>query len=320
MSIRSVLVTGSSGMIGTALTRCLHADGYDVYGADVKSNPWDEELDAATEIVDLREREALRRLPTDVDAVVHLAAHSHVRPLVERPEGALENVTMTFNVLEFARKNDIQNVLFASSREVYGEERQLVYDEANTQADRGESPYAASKIGGEAMVTAFSRSYGITTSIARFANVYGRFDVSNRVIPLFIARSRDGRELAVYGAEKLLDFVFIDDCVDGLFRMIDNHEKVANATVNIASGRGTSLLELAQEIDERTPRESEIVVEPSRTGETSRFIADVEKARRILGYEPEYDLGEGLDETIPWYLDRPSALKRVESYSDESAF
>jgi len=116
----------------------------------------------------------------------------------------------------------------------------------DTYTDACESPYTASKIGGEAMVKAYQKCYSIDTSLLRFSNVYGRYDRSNRVVPLFIAQAARGQDLTVYGADKVLDFTYIDDCVAGLMEVIDSFEKVQGTTLNIASGEGTSLLELAR--------------------------------------------------------------------------
>lgn len=311
MNVRSVLVTGSSGTVGTALAEKLLAEGYVVYGADAVANPWNQSVDDRTILVDLRKGEEVADLPTDVDLIVHLGAHARVHRLVQNPGLAMENVEMTFNVLEFARENDVPNVLFASSREVYGNTDRIVYDETATNTDTSESPYTASKVSGEAMVKAFDECYGIGTCIVRFSNVYGRYDRSDRVVPLFIAESARGNDLTVYGSEKVLDFTYLDDCIDGVYRVIEQFPKVRGTTLNIASGRGSSLVELAEAIDARTPRESDIIVEPSRTGEVSRYIADISRAKRILGYQPRYSLTDGLSETIDWYLDRPALLEEI---------
>lgn len=310
MSVKSVLVTGSSGTIGTALVEKLLEDDYVIYAADNVSNPWNQSVNERTTFVDLRTEE-VADLPADVDLIVHLGAHARVHRLVQKPELAMENIKITFNVLEFARKNDVSNVLFASSREVYGDSDRIVYDETATNTDASESPYTASKVSGEAMVKAFGECYGIGTCIVRFSNVYGRYDRSDRVVPLFIAESARGNDLTVYGSEKVLDFTYLDDCIDGVHRVIEQFPKVRGTTLNIASGRGSSLVELAEEINARTPRESDVIVEPSRTGEVSRYIADISRAKRMLGYQPQYSLADGLTETIDWYLERPALLEEL---------
>lgn len=305
-------MTGSSGTIGTALVKRLLDEGYTVFGTDVKPNPWIPEVNDRTQMKDLRDPEEVSDLPTDVDLIVHLGAHARVHRLVKEPERMMDNLEMTFNVLEHARRSGIPNVLFASSREVYGDGNQIVFSESETSIDETKSPYTASKAGGESMVQAYRECYDLSTCITRFSNVYGRYDDSDRVVPLFIAKSNQGQPLTVFGSGKVLDFTYLDDCVEGLARVIDRFHKVDGTTLNISSGEGTSLIELAREIDGRTPNDSEIRVEESRRGEVNKYISDVSKAEQFVGYSPQYSLVDGLDRTIDWYLDRPSLLDRIQ--------
>lgn len=168
------------------------------------------------------------------------------------------------------------------------------------------------------MVTAYNQCYGMTTTIVRFSNVYGRYDAADRVVPLFIARSYEGLDLTVYGVDKVLDFTHIDDCTDGLRRVIEQHHKVANLTIHIASGQRTSLLELARRVNELTPNDSDITVEPTRTGEVSRYVADIERARRVLDYEPQFTFSDGIENAIEWHFDRPSVLDRIPTGSTDA--
>lgn len=300
----TVLVTGSSGTIGTALSERLIEEGVDVVGADISANRWSSRVDSRTVHVDLRNRAALDDLPADVDAVVHLAANARVRALVDAPEKARDNFEMTFNVLEHARQNDIPRVLFSSSREIYGAGGETVRREHDTSISDSESPYTASKVGGEAMVEAYARCYDLDACVLRFSNVYGRYDASDRLIPRFITRAVQGRDLPVYGRNKVLDFTYIDDCVDGIVRAIDRFELAAGMQFNVASGEGRSLLQVANAITDRVSSPSTVRVEESKVGEVHRFVADISNARKILGYEPTHSPLGGLDRTIDWYAER----------------
>jgi UDP-glucose 4-epimerase len=151
------------------------------------------------------------------------------------------------------------------------------------------------------MLKAYEQCYDIEASILRFSNVYGRFDVSDRVLPLFIAQAHDGQDLTVYGDDKVLDFTYLDDCVDGIVRVIEKFHKAKGTTFNIASGEGTSLIELAEEITRRVDTDVDIHVEPNRTGEVGRYVADISKANKVLNYDPAYSFDEGLDATVDWY-------------------
>jgi UDP-glucose 4-epimerase len=149
------------------------------------------------------------------------------------------------------------------------------------------------------------------TSIVRFSNVYGKYDASDRVVPLFIAKSIRGENLTVFGDDKILDFTHIDDCVDGVMRVVNNFSKASGTTFNIASGRGTSLVELAEILVEITDSDVDIQVESNRTGEVARYVADISKAEQLLGYDPEYSTVDGLTATVDWYTERTELFDRI---------
>ena len=299
-----VLITGSSGQIGTNLGLRLLERGDEVTGIDLRPNGWTTRV--PTRLLDLRRppAELLAALEGETwDVLVHLAAHAKVHELVVRPERALENVVDTFNVLEVARARGTP-LVFGSSREAYGD-----VSEAFTSEDRrvvAKSPYSASKISGEAFVLSYALCYGLPTLTFRFSNVYGRFDDDlermERVTPLFIREIAAGREVTIFGREKVLDFTYVDDCVRAVVAGIDRvyRGELRNETINVAAGRGSSLLDLARWIGEALGVEPRVRVEPTRAGEISRYVADIGKARRLLGYEPTTFLREGVRKAIEW--------------------
>jgi UDP-glucose 4-epimerase len=311
MSSKKILVTGSSGTVGTALTETLLDRGFDVTGVDAAPNRWSSRVNGVTTVADLTDPAAVHSFPTDVDVIVHLAAHARVHDLVKWPTGAKENIDMTFNVLEHARTADVPRVLFASSREVYGNKDKTIYSEEDTFADECESPYTASKISGESLLNAYERCYGIESCVLRFSNVYGRYDASDRVVPLFIAQAHRGQDLTVYGDNKVLDFTYIDDCVEGTLRAIEKFHKVSGTTLNIASGEGTSIVELAEAVRDRYSTDVDLRVEPNRTGEVSRHVSNVDKAGKMLNYEPSYSFDRGLRLAIEWYEEREHLFDEI---------
>jgi len=300
---KKILVTGSSGTIGTRLSETLLKEGFDIVGVDKEPNTWNEEVQRKTIILDLRDKErVLRELPKDVDAVVHLAANARVYNLVIDPSLARDNFETVFNVLEFARQNSIKRFMFSSSREVYGNSEKIIHAEDDVHIDYCESPYTASKIGGEALVQSYRQCYGMETIIFRFSNVYGMYDQSDRVIPLFIKLCTEGKDLVVYGKEKLLDYTYIDDCVSGVVAALKEFLSINGQVYNIAYGKGTSIVDVAQLIQKRMQSKGEVRIEENRTGEVVRYIADVSKAKQSFGYEPKVPIEEGVNKTVDWYL------------------
>jgi len=307
--IRNILVTGSSGTIGTRLCEKLLERNYTVRGVDWVPNKWSERINSLTTNVDLRSQEQMEILPTDADLVIHLAANARVYNLVVDPNLARDNFETLFNTLEFCRKNAIKKILFASSREVYGNSDQIVHSENEAYVRNCESPYTASKVGGEALVHAYHQCYDLGFVIVRFSNVYGMYDDSDRVIPLFIKKTTEREDFVVYGEKKRLDFTYIDDAVCGVLKCVEKFDEIRNDVFNIASGQGLSLVELARKIQSAMAGKSKLATEPSRTGEVEKFIADISKARRILGYSPEVMIDEGIERSVRWY--RENLYKNV---------
>lgn len=296
-----ILVTGSSGTIGTRLCERLLQDGHDVVGADWEQNKWQPSIQKVTVMGDLRQASSWEKLPGDVDAIVHLAANARVYELVEEPERALDNVMDTFYMLEFARKHGIKKVIFASSRETYGNiPAKDKYTEDLARMENCESPYTASKVAGEAFTEAYTRCYGIDHVIVRFSNVYGMYDDSVRVVPLFFRKAKKNEPLEVFG-EKCLDFTYIDDAVDGVVKILENFDGVKNATYNLAYGEGTTLKHLAERMVELLKSSSTISMGQIRTGEISRYIADTTKAQKAFGFSPKTPFDRGIELSVEWY-------------------
>jgi nucleoside-diphosphate-sugar epimerase len=312
-----VLVTGSSGQIGTNLGLRLLADGHEVFGVDKRLNPWTEAF--PTLLQDLAGHYPAYpggiggvEYPR-VDIVVHLAAHAKVHQLVAEPHRALENAVMTFNVLEYARGLKLP-VIFSSSREVYGDIHRFEgYNEETADFAFTESPYSASKIAGEAFVYSYARCYGLPYIVFRFSNVYGRFDNDLhrmvRVIPLFIHRLSRGEPITVYGRDKTLDFTYVEDCVDGIVRGIEAlaANRVVNETINLAYGSGNTLVRMAELIAGELDVEPDMTVAPSLLGEVTRYVADISKARQLLGWQPRTPLDDGIPKAVAWFREHRAA-------------
>jgi UDP-glucuronate 4-epimerase len=309
-----VLITGSSGQIGTNLALRLLADGHWVFGVDKRENTWTAPDDFRYILQDLAIHYPAFRggiggveYP-DVDVVVHLAAHAKVHQLVRQPHRALENLIMTHNVLEYARQLELP-VVFSSTREVYGDVHRFdEYGEAAADFAYTESPYSASKIASEAFIYSYARCYGLRYLVFRFSNVYGRYDNDlqrmERVLPLFIHQMSHGEPITVFGGEdKVLDFTYIDDCIDGILRGVERlaGREVANETINLAYGQGNTLVRAAELIAAELGVEPQINNAGSLLGEVTHYVADIRKARQLLGWQPSTPLDQGIPRAVAWF-------------------
>lgn len=325
-----VLITGSSGQIGTNLALRLLDDGHFVYGVDIRPNTWTDRVetllqDLSQPFTAFDEGVGHAAYPDDIDIVVHLAAHAKVHELVEQPDRALENITMTFNVLEYCRHHRIP-IIFSSSREVYGDIHRYITEESHADFAFTESPYSASKISGEALVYSYAQCYDLNYLIFRFSNVYGRFDNDiermERVIPLFIRKISQRQPITVFGRNKVLDFTYVDDCVDGIVRgmhvLVEGSGEV-NHTINLAYGQGHTLVTLAAFIGEELGIEPDMTIEPSRVGEVTHYVANIGKARAILDYNPTTPLREGIRRAIEWQRSYSGELPSAAAGADSSS-
>lgn len=326
-----LIITGSSGQIGTNLAlRCIER-GHEVLGIDWRPNPWTDAVPCMR--ADLRAPHSLPRLTRAQpgwlrpDAVVHLAAHAKVHELVETPQRALENIVMTHHVLEFCRAQQVP-IIFTSSREVYGDVHRERACEADARLDQATSSYAASKTAAESMLHAYACSYGMRYLVLRLSNVYGRYDNDlqrmERVVPLFIKAIDGGEPVTVFGADKVIDFTYIDDCVEGIVCGVERIAtgRVRNEAINLAYGQGHGLLELVEHIGRALGCAPLVRLADKRPGEVTYYVADIDKARRLLDFDPKVGLEEGIRRAVAWHLEwsqngvswPPGAGQRTESF------
>ncbi len=300
----NVLITGSSGQIGTNLALALLDRGDRVLGIDIRENTWTRRIETVR--LDLARTAPAEPLhDQSFDVVVQLAANAKVFALVENPQGAMDNISILFNVLEFCRLRHVP-IVFSSSREVYGDIHRHVTHEAAADFVVAESPYSASKIAGEALIYSYAQCYDLPFLVFRYSNVYGRYDNDlarmERVIPLFVERIAREKPIVVYGKEKVLDFTYVDDCVAGTIAGIDAlvQGRVVGQTINLAQGQGNSLVDVVNIAALALGKKPAVTYEPSRSGEVTRYVADISKARSLLGYEPHVPLSGGLVKAIEW--------------------
>lgn len=309
-----LLITGSSGQIGTNLALKLQSEGHEVIGVDRRPNGWTNEIETLVQDLSVPQRDFRQGIgdmayPTDLDAVVHFAAHAKVHELVRDPLRAMENMQMLFNVLEFCRHHRLP-LLFSSSREVYGNlgPDSYIVEESYADFAGAASPYAASKVSAEAFIQSYAHCYDLPYLIFRFSNVYGRYDNDikrmERVIPLFIYRIAHDLPIVVFGRDKLLDFTYIDDCVagvaSGLTKLVAG--QIRNHTINLAYGQGNSLLKMTEYIATALGKTPLLEIQPSQRGEVTHYIANIGRARALLDYTPQTSLEQGIRHGVAWSL------------------
>jgi UDP-glucose 4-epimerase len=218
---------------------------------------------------------------------------------IDDPEYSVTtNVLGTFNVLRAAVEAKVGRVVFTSSREVYGDPLKLPVDE--DQPLLAKNPYGSSKLAGEAYCRSFAHCHGLRVEVVRLANVYGAGD-SGRVIPLWILAAAERRPVNVYGGGQVIDFLWVGTAVDALLFAAEHG---LPGPVNIGSGVGTSILELASRILEVTGSTSSIVRTAAREIEVAKYVADTTRMRS-LGLLPEADPLAHLAELVAAYVPAP---------------
>ncbi|MFN8457928.1 MAG: NAD-dependent epimerase/dehydratase family protein [Anaerolineae bacterium] len=309
----NILITGSSGQVGTNLSLALVRRGFSVLGIDRRDNTWTDQIplirrDLAKEgMPDLVEVAAVGGFDRP-DLVVHLAANAKVHELVKEPRRAHENTTTTFNVLEFCRQHQLP-IIFSSSREVYGRPQPPAVAEDTTDVFHILSPYAAYKMADEMLIYAYANCYSLKYLVFRLSNVYGRYDNDiermTRVLHIFIDQMRRGEPITIFDRTKVVDFTYIDDCVEGLRLGIEKllAGEVVNETFNLSSGSPASLGHLAETVAANLGVTPTIIDRTIQPGEINFYIADLSKAKRLLGYEPQIPFAEGIKRAVQWSLE-----------------
>jgi UDP-glucose 4-epimerase len=287
-----ILVTGGAGFIGAHLVAAALAAGDEVVALDNMRRGIRAKLSGEVRLVegDIRDRDTVALAMRGAQRVYHLAAQSNVLGSVTDTDYSFtSNVVGTYNVLVAARDAGVERVIFTSSREVYGEVEHLPVAE-----DRPMDPknaYGASKVAGEVYCRTFQNTYGLDVSVLRLANVYGSGD-RDRVIPIWLDRARRGEDLEIYGGAQVLDLVTVALVVAALRRAAE--VSLGGRVVNVGSGVGTPLRDLADRIARLPSREVGLRVAPARSIEVTRFVADVARMRDLLDLAPPADPLEGL--------------------------
>jgi UDP-glucuronate 4-epimerase len=314
--MKNILVTGGAGFIGSHLVDQLLREGgwrvtvvddfNDFYAPAVKrANTRAHLLHENYELVeaDIRERAALDRVfdGQKFDCLVHLAARAGVRPSLSEPELYAEtNITGTLNLLELARLSGVRQFVFGSSSSVYGINAKVPFSEEDP-IRQPISPYAATKAAGELLCHTYSHLYGLRTICLRFFTVYGARQRPDLAIHKFARLISAGRSIPVFGdGSARRDYTYITDIIAGVRAAID-YEASSYEVFNLGESRTVTLRELISLLEKELDREAIIDWQPMQPGDVPQTFADITRARRLLGYDPQTQIEEGIRRFVEWF-------------------
>lgn len=309
--MRTFLVTGGAGFIGSNIAQALLARGDKVRVLDNLSTGHKSNVTAAGSGIELIEGDitdaaTVAKAVKGVDCIFHEAALASVPRSVENPLATnAACVTGTLTMLDEARKAGVRRLVYAASSSAYGDQPTSSKRESDLPAPI--SPYGAAKFAGESYCQAFWHTYKFETVCIRYFNVFGpRQDPNSQysaVIPLFITAMLAGRQPTVYGdGQQSRDFTFIENVVHGNLLAADaKAELVCGRTFNVANGRTTSLLQLIELLNKFLGTSIKPVHAAARVGDVKESLADITQARQRLAYEPQVSFEEGLKRSIEYY-------------------
>ncbi|MGF1668126.1 MAG: SDR family oxidoreductase [Acidimicrobiia bacterium] len=304
------LVTGGAGFIGSNISRALLERGDDVRVIDDFATGRRQNIDGLDiELIEasIEDPEAVARAVDGVEVVFHQAALPSVKRSVDDPVRTHSvNATGSLNVLNAARKADVRRLVYASSSSAYGNTPTLPKHEGMVTAPL--SPYAVAKLAGEQYCKAFAHVYDIETVALRYFNVFGPHQDPtshySAVIPLFTTALLEGRAPVIHGdGEQTRDFTYIDNVVQANLKAAAADSRSSGEAMNIACGYRVSLNQLLAAIGETVGNtDYQVTHTETRAGDVRDSLADISKARDLIGYEPTVLLEEGLKRTVEWFV------------------
>lgn len=237
----------------------------------------------------------------DFSTVVHLAARAGVRPSLKQPKLYVEtNINGTMNLLELAREFEVKQFVFGSSSSVYGINSKVPFAE-DDKIVNPISPYAATKAAGELLCHTYSHLYGIRTVCLRFFTVYGRRQRPDLAIHKFTRLISGGKPIQVFGdGSTRRDYTYIDDVIQGVRAAMD-YDDTMHEVFNLGESETTELSRLIELIENALGRRAIIDRQPMQPGDVPLTYADIDKARRLLNYDPQTKIEEGITKFVEWY-------------------
>jgi UDP-glucuronate 4-epimerase len=311
-----IVVTGGAGFIGSHLIDKLLDDNHNVVNIDNFDSFYDYSIKERNikghyrydnyelKKIDIRDYSKLANaIPNDTEVIVHLAAKAGVRPSIIDPVSYQEvNVTGTQNLLEIAKEKNIGKFIFASSSSVYGKNPKVPWSESDAVL-QPISPYASTKVSGELLGHVYSHLYDINFIALRFFTVYGPRQRPDLAIHKFTKLKYDNEPITLFGkGETKRDYTYIDDIILGINSCL-NYEDSSYEIINLGNNNTVELRELVENMEAIIGSKFIKRVEPEQPGDVTQTWADVDKANRLLGYNPSTNITEGLKKFIQWFKD-----------------
>jgi UDP-glucuronate 4-epimerase len=312
--MKSTLITGGAGFIGSHLCERLLGEGIPVINIDSFNDYYDPASKRRNihnvsgnknyKLVegDILDTKLLKSIFSEekIGTVVHLAARAGVRPSILEPALYQEvNVTGTTNLLEVSKEFGVDKFIFGSSSSVYGQNKRVPFREDDL-VDYPISPYAASKKAGELVCYTYNHLYGISTTCLRFFTVYGPRQRPDMAIHKFTKCIATGEEITMFGSgNSKRDYTFISDIVDGICQAITHCENYH--IYNLGESETIELRELISLIAKCLGKEPRIQELPVQPGDVPITYADISRARSEIGFQPQVDMEEGVEKFVKWY-------------------
>jgi UDP-glucuronate 4-epimerase len=308
----NLLVTGGAGFIGSHLVEALLRRGHsvtvvdnfnDYYPPAVKRRNVAAFGGGATVCeCDIRDAPKLAQIfaARHWDGIYHLAACAGVRPSLQQPALYADvNILGTQRLLELAHQHAVRKFIFASSSSVYGSNATVPFQE-DQPVNRPLSPYAATKLAGEALTHVYHHLYGLDVACLRFFTVYGPRQRPDLAIHKFTRAILHDQPIEVYGdGESSRDYTYIDDILQGLLACLDR--SFGYEIINLGGSRPVKLRELVRRIERATGKTARITALPAQPGDMEHTCADIARAGRLLGYTPQVAIEDGLPKFVEWY-------------------